>query len=165
MTGICVGTALAADPATIDWSHIPAASVPLFYACQSSYEWLRRDHADGKDKATKAVDGGVAGLACRAAPVVAPLLARRPKSAGTAGVRARPRDTARYRCGLRLALGPNSSLSFCSETAVPRYWCRGDGSCRMPCAEARAPSPDYAGTVSLVIPVHNEADNVLPLLE
>lgn len=58
MAGLCVGSALAADPATIDWSRIPATSVPLFYPGQSSYEWLRRDHADGKDKATKAVQGG-----------------------------------------------------------------------------------------------------------
>lgn len=58
MTVSCTANALAADPATIDWSRIPATSVPLFYPGQSSYEWLRRDHAEGKDKATKAVQGG-----------------------------------------------------------------------------------------------------------
>lgn len=36
-----MGTALAADPATIDWSRIPATTVNLFYPGQSSYEWLR----------------------------------------------------------------------------------------------------------------------------
>jgi hypothetical protein len=35
--------ALAADPATIDWSKIPAKSVKLFYPGQSSYEWLLSD--------------------------------------------------------------------------------------------------------------------------
>jgi hypothetical protein len=58
LTVSCTASALAADPATIDWSRIPATLVPLFYPGQSSYEWLRRDHADGKDKATKAVQGG-----------------------------------------------------------------------------------------------------------
>ena len=39
------GPALAADPATIDWSNVPVASVTLFYPGQSSYEWLRTsDH-------------------------------------------------------------------------------------------------------------------------
>jgi len=38
-------SALAADPATIDWSKVPATNVPLFYPGQSSYEWLRSgDH-------------------------------------------------------------------------------------------------------------------------
>lgn len=41
MSAFAVGSALAADPATIDWSKIPANSVPLFYPGQSSYEWLR----------------------------------------------------------------------------------------------------------------------------
>jgi len=35
------GNALAADPATIDWSKLPTTTVPLFYPGQSSYEWLR----------------------------------------------------------------------------------------------------------------------------
>jgi len=50
--------ALAADPATIDWTKIPATNVMLFYPGQSSYEWLRsNDH--GKGKGAKAVrDGG-----------------------------------------------------------------------------------------------------------
>ena len=38
-----VGTAIAADPATIDWSKVPAKTLNLFYPGQSSYEWLRSD--------------------------------------------------------------------------------------------------------------------------
>ena len=45
---LTAGPALAADPAAIDWSKIPAVKVPLFYPGQSSYEWLRSDgHKDG----------------------------------------------------------------------------------------------------------------------
>lgn len=40
-TTLAAGPALAADPATIDWSKIPVADVTLFYPGQSSYEWLR----------------------------------------------------------------------------------------------------------------------------
>jgi hypothetical protein len=36
--------AIAADPATIDWSKIPVRSETLFYPGQSSYEWLRAQH-------------------------------------------------------------------------------------------------------------------------
>jgi len=41
MSAFAVGSAFAADPATIDWSKIPASNVALFYPGQSSYEWLR----------------------------------------------------------------------------------------------------------------------------
>ena len=41
LSAFAMGSALAADPATIDWSKIPSAQVPLFYPGQSSYEWLR----------------------------------------------------------------------------------------------------------------------------
>ena len=41
MSAFAAGSAFAADPATIDWSKIPASSVSLFYPGQSSYEWLR----------------------------------------------------------------------------------------------------------------------------
>ena len=34
---------------------------------------------------------------------------------------ANPRNTFGYCCGLRLALGPNPSLSSCSETSAPQY--------------------------------------------
>jgi len=45
-----LGTAMAADPAKIDWSKIKATSVPLFYPGQSSYEWLRSDAHKGASK-------------------------------------------------------------------------------------------------------------------
>jgi hypothetical protein len=54
--------ALAADPATIDWSKIQASTVTLFYPGQSSYEWLRKDHAKGKG--AKAVESGSACIKC-----------------------------------------------------------------------------------------------------
>lgn len=37
---MAAGSAMAADPATIDWSTIPARNVKLFYPGQASYEWL-----------------------------------------------------------------------------------------------------------------------------
>ena len=45
-----LGTAMAADPAKIDWSKIKATSVALFYPGQSSYEWLRSDAHKGASK-------------------------------------------------------------------------------------------------------------------
>jgi len=47
---LCVGAASAADPATIDWSKVPAVTVPLFYPGQSSYAWLRSPAHKGGDK-------------------------------------------------------------------------------------------------------------------
>jgi len=41
MSAFAVGSACAADPATIDWSKMPVSSVALFYPGQSSYEWVR----------------------------------------------------------------------------------------------------------------------------
>ncbi|HSH91206.1 MAG TPA: ethylbenzene dehydrogenase-related protein [Ramlibacter sp.] len=35
------GNAIAADPATIEWTKLPTVNIPLFYPGQSSYEWLR----------------------------------------------------------------------------------------------------------------------------
>jgi hypothetical protein len=52
----------AADPATIDWSKVPQQTVTLFYPGQSSYEWLRDDHKEGKG--AKAVRDGRACLRC-----------------------------------------------------------------------------------------------------
>jgi Ethylbenzene dehydrogenase len=52
---------LAADPATIDWSKIPAKSVKLFYPGQSSYDWLL---SDAHKKGNKAVPKGRACLTC-----------------------------------------------------------------------------------------------------
>lgn len=40
-------SAMAADPAKIDWSRVPGTTVPLFYPGQSSYEWLRSDAHKG----------------------------------------------------------------------------------------------------------------------
>jgi hypothetical protein len=40
-SALAAGSALAADPATIDWSKVPLNSVTLFYPGQSSYEWVR----------------------------------------------------------------------------------------------------------------------------
>ena len=54
--------AMAADPATIDWGKIPAATVPQFYPGQSSFEWLRNDHK--KSKGAKAVENGQACVRC-----------------------------------------------------------------------------------------------------
>ncbi len=41
------GSALAADPASIDWGKIPDKTVTLFYPGQSSYQWLLRDEHKG----------------------------------------------------------------------------------------------------------------------
>ena len=57
------GPAIAADPAKIDWSKIPASTVPLFYPGQSSYEWLRTNHM-GEAKAVKAIEAGSACFKC-----------------------------------------------------------------------------------------------------
>jgi hypothetical protein len=54
--------ALGADPATIDWTKVPASAVTLFYPGQSSYEWLRNDHKKGKG--AKAVADGQACVRC-----------------------------------------------------------------------------------------------------
>lgn len=40
IAALAAGPVLAADPATIDWSKVPATSVKLFYPGQSSYDWL-----------------------------------------------------------------------------------------------------------------------------
>ena len=46
-SAIVAAPALAADPASIDWSKISATTVTLFYPGQSSYEWLRSDKHPG----------------------------------------------------------------------------------------------------------------------
>ena len=53
------GGALAADPAQIDWSKVPASPVVLFYPGQSSHEWLLTKHP-GAD----AVKSGTACVSC-----------------------------------------------------------------------------------------------------
>lgn len=57
-TALATGSAMAADPATIDWTQVPTSTVSLFYPGQSSYEWLRRDH--NGVKGAKAVSSGQA---------------------------------------------------------------------------------------------------------
>jgi len=54
-------SALAADAAAIDWTKIPATTIPLFYPGQSSYEWLR---SPGHPKGQKQVDEGRACVSC-----------------------------------------------------------------------------------------------------
>jgi len=61
LSTLCVGAAIAADPATIDWSRIKATSVPLFYPGQSSYEWLRSEAHKG---ASRKVENGQACTSC-----------------------------------------------------------------------------------------------------
>lgn len=46
------GSALAAEPAKINWSKIPTTTVPLFYPGTSSYEWLRSEEHKGAVKET-----------------------------------------------------------------------------------------------------------------
>ena len=52
--------ALAADPATLDWSKVPTKSVTLFYPGQSSFQWLRSNAHPG----AQAVEGGEACITC-----------------------------------------------------------------------------------------------------
>jgi hypothetical protein len=60
-TALTTGPALAADPATIDWSKVPATKVPLFYPGQSSYEWLR---SAAHENAVKETQRGDACVSC-----------------------------------------------------------------------------------------------------
>ena len=60
LTAFVAAPALAADPATIDWSKVPVANVTLFYPGQSSYEWLRTSAHPG----AKSVEGGQACITC-----------------------------------------------------------------------------------------------------
>ena len=46
---LAAGPCFAADPATIDWTKVPAGTVTLFYPGQSSYEWLRGKHKGGEE--------------------------------------------------------------------------------------------------------------------
>ena len=60
LTALATAPALAADPAKIDWSKVPAANVTLFYPGQSSYEWLRTSGHPG----SKSVLDGQACTTC-----------------------------------------------------------------------------------------------------
>ncbi len=61
LAALGIGTALAADAAKINWSKIPAVTVPMFYPGQSTYEWLRSDAHKG---ANKKVQTGAACVSC-----------------------------------------------------------------------------------------------------
>ena len=56
-----MGSALAADPAKINWTKIAVVHVPMLYPGQSSYEWLRSDE---HKNAAKEVKRGDACLSC-----------------------------------------------------------------------------------------------------
>ena len=58
---IGTGYALAADPAKINWSKVPATTIPMFYPGQSTYEWLRSDE---HKNAAKEVKRGDACMSC-----------------------------------------------------------------------------------------------------
>jgi hypothetical protein len=57
---VAPGSAIAADPAKIDWSVVKATAVPLFYPGQSSYGWLRSSAHKGAAK----VRSGASCTAC-----------------------------------------------------------------------------------------------------
>jgi len=64
---------------------------------------------------------------------------------------ANPRDSYGYRCGLRLALGANPSLSSCSDTSVSLYWA--DGVCKpMLCgSSARAIQAIFESRIIIIL--------------
>ncbi|MBI5721315.1 MAG: hypothetical protein HZC37_26895 [Burkholderiales bacterium] len=56
---LVVGSTMAADPAAVDWSKVPATKLTLFYPGQSSYEWLRSEAHKGAAKETMRGDSCV----------------------------------------------------------------------------------------------------------
>ena len=50
---IAAQSAMAADPAKIDWSAVPATQVGLFYPGQSTYQWVRSKAHKGANKIKK----------------------------------------------------------------------------------------------------------------
>jgi len=52
VAALMTGPALAADPANINWSKVPASTVKLFYPGQSSYQWLRSPEHKRADRKT-----------------------------------------------------------------------------------------------------------------
>ncbi len=60
LSALATASAIAADPAKIDWSKVPVSNVTLFYPGQSSYEWLRTSNHPG----SKMVLDGAACLTC-----------------------------------------------------------------------------------------------------
>ena len=61
MISLSIGSAFAADPATIDWGKVPSKNLTLFYPGQSSYGWLRSDAHKG---AANKVAGGASCASC-----------------------------------------------------------------------------------------------------
>jgi len=53
LVALVAGSALAADPAKIDWSSVPAVQVNLFYPGQSTYQWVRSKAHKGANKIAK----------------------------------------------------------------------------------------------------------------
>jgi hypothetical protein len=62
LSAFAVGSAFAADPATIDWSKVPVATITLLYPGQSSYEWVR----GGTHPGATAVKADAACVTCHA---------------------------------------------------------------------------------------------------
>ena len=60
ISALACSSALAADPATIDWSKVPVTNVTLFYPGQASYEWVR----SGSHPGSKMVADGTACGTC-----------------------------------------------------------------------------------------------------
>ncbi len=54
------GSALAADPASLDWNRVPVTTLTLFYPAQATYQWLRTKEHPGSN----AVQKGRACLTC-----------------------------------------------------------------------------------------------------
>ena len=50
---LMAGSALAADPAKIDWSAVPTAQIGLFYPGQATYQWVRSKAHKGASKVNK----------------------------------------------------------------------------------------------------------------
>jgi len=61
---LATASAIAADPATIDWSKVPSTKVTLLYPGQSTYEWLLTDHKSTKEKASKGKEAVERGQTC-----------------------------------------------------------------------------------------------------
>jgi hypothetical protein len=53
IAALFAGSALAADPAKIDWAKVPTANITLFYPGQTTYEWLRSKGHGGAARVTR----------------------------------------------------------------------------------------------------------------
>lgn len=58
---LIAGPALAADPASVNWSSVPTTKIKLFWPGQSTYQWLRSPEHKRADMQTK---DGQACVAC-----------------------------------------------------------------------------------------------------